>query len=156
MSIAQNENWSYLGHILTDLAEFLFAGPVGHGLSCGTTILKRINNTIHFRDIDELRAMIEEEKFDAIIDHCSELIKTRDDKTTCDLAKLLRATFYILNRQQPEAMTDFTSLIEDDECGPKIRSNALIKRASLFIQQCKDPQQDPIKAMADFTRGKNI
>lgn len=30
------------------------------------------------------------------------------------------------------------------------RSNALIKRASLHIQQCSDPEKDPLMSLADF------
>ena len=33
----------------------------------------------------------------------------------------------------------------------KVRVNALIKRASLFIQQCKDPSKDPELSFADFS-----
>jgi hypothetical protein len=30
------------------------------------------------------------------------------------------------------------------------RSNAFIKRASLFIQQCTDPEKDPLLSFKDF------
>ena len=60
---------------------------------------------------------------------------------------MLRGTFYILKKQSKEAMDDFTEIIEDESCDVKIRTNALIKRASLYIQQCKDPHQDPLKGM---------
>ena len=66
-------------------------------------------------------------------------------KDARDLAQLLRGTFYILSKQQDLAMSDLGVLIEDDSANSKIRANALIKRASLFIQQCKDPVQDPLK-----------
>ena len=33
----------------------------------------------------------------------------------------------------------------------KVKVNALIKRASLFIQQCKDPSKDPQLSFADFS-----
>ena len=38
-------------------------------------------------------------------------------------------------------MEDLTSLIVDETVGVKFRVNALIKRASLYIQQCKDPSK---------------
>lgn len=99
---------------------------------------------------DSLKELLDEEKFEKVIDHCSELIKSSEEKDTKDLAQLLRGTFYILCKQQDLAMSDLSSLISDDSANPKIRTNALIKRASLYIQQCKDPIQDPLKAMEDF------
>ena len=71
-----------------------------------------------------------------------QIFRTKDAR---DLAQLLRGTFYILSKQQDLAMSDLGVLIEDDSANSKIRANALIKRASLFIQQCKDPVQDPLK-----------
>ena len=49
-------------------------------------------------------------------------------------------------------MTDLTTLINDDSADVKIRVNALVKRASLFIQQCKDPTQDPELSFGDFAQ----
>ena len=94
---------------------------------------------------DTLKNLIVEEKFEKVIDHCSELIKSTEDKDARDLAQLLRGTFYILSKQQELAMSDLGTLIDDDSANSRIRTNALIKRASLFIQQCKDPVQDPLK-----------
>ena len=65
-------------------------------------------------------------------------------------ARLLRATFYILTKQQELAMADLTVLIDNPEVEVKLRVNALIKRASLYIQQCKDPSKDPQLSFADF------
>ena len=48
-------------------------------------------------------------------------------------------------------MEDLSDLIQDDKVSVKIRVNALIKRASLFIQQCKDPSKDPELSFKDFT-----
>jgi len=113
-------------------------------------------NGHQFGESDALKELIKEEKFEKVIDHCSELIKSSEDKDARDLAQLLRGTFYILSKQQDLAMSDLGVLIEDDSANSKIRSNALIKRASLFIQQCKDPVQDPLKAMADFSKAVEI
>jgi hypothetical protein len=65
-------------------------------------------------------------------------------------ARLLRATFYILTKQQDAAFSDLAAVIDDEEADPKIRVNALIKRASLYIQRCKDPVKDPQMSFADF------
>ena len=107
-------------------------------------LMKSIFKNI-FRDSDSLKELIDEEKFEKVIDHCSELIKSTENKDARDLSQLLRGTFYILSKQQDFAMSDLSSLIDDDSANPKIRTNALIKRASLYIQQCKDPVQDPLK-----------
>jgi len=107
-------------------------------------------------DSDSLKELIDEEKFEKVIDHCSELIKSTENKDARDLSQLLRGTFYILSKQQDFAMSDLSSLIDDDSANPKIRTNALIKRASLYIQQCKDPVQDPLKAMDDFKKAVEI
>ena len=110
-----------------------------------------------FREVEKLKEMIEDEKFSGIIEHCTELIKNENtEKSLKDLSLSLRGTFYILNKQQREAMSDLTTLIDDSEVSAKIRANALIKRASLYIQQCKDPQQDPLRAMADFSKAEEI
>ena len=47
-------------------------------------------------------------------------------------------------------MSDLTVLIENPEVEVKLRVNALIKRASLYIQQCKDPTKGPQLSFADF------
>jgi hypothetical protein len=54
--------------------------------------------------------------------------------------RLLRATFYILRKQPAEAMADLNQLINNNNASTtdvKIKANALIKRATLYIQQCK-------------------
>jgi len=37
-----------------------------------------------------------------------------------------------------------------------MRANALIKRASLYIQRCQDPQKDPLLSFKDFERATEI
>ena len=63
----------------------------------------------------------------------------------------MRATFYIFQKQMSEAMTDLTHLISCSTTDTKVKVNALIKRASLYIQQCKDPTKDPELSFADFS-----
>ena len=64
-----------------------------------------------FRESDSLKELIKEEKFEKVIDHCSELIKSTEDKDARDLAQLLRGTFYILSKQQDLAMSDLGVLL---------------------------------------------
>ena len=80
-----------------------------------------------------------------MVDACNEVINLSEDKHSKDLAQLLRGTFFILSKMQSEALTELAALIDDETTDAKIRVNALIKRASLYIQQCKDPVQDPLK-----------
>ena len=103
-------------------------------------------NEYDFRVVSRLKALVVEEKYNEIIDECCKILEsTETEKHDQDLAKSLRGTFYILKKQHEEAMEDFRDLIDDDSTDIKIRANALIKRASLYIQQCKDPKEDPLK-----------
>ena len=70
------------------------------------------------------------------IRHCDEEIESKGDRV--HEATLFRATFYILSKQADRAMEDLTRLIEEETASASIRVNALIKRASLYIQQCKE------------------
>jgi len=94
------------------------------------------------------RRCLRKEEYSDILPHCDQEISTNGLHSA--EARLLRATFYILTKQQDLAMEDLTTLIENEEAAAKLRVNALIKRASLFIQQCKDPSKDPQLSFADF------
>jgi len=114
------------------------------------------NGDSHSSDLEKLKTLVKEEKFEKIIDSCCEVLKSTDDANVKDLALLLRGTFYILNKQPQSALADLAVLIDNESCHSKIRVNALIKRASLTIQACKDPVQDPLKAMSDFSNAQEI
>jgi len=92
--------------------------------------------------------------YENIIKHCDEEIETKGDRV--HEATLLRATFYILSKQADVAMEDLTRLIEEETASANIRVNALIKRASLYIQQCKDPSKDPELSFADFEKAVEL
>jgi len=92
--------------------------------------------------------------YENIIGFCDQEIEMEGERTS--EARLLRATFYILTKQQDLAMKDLSALIENPEVGVKLRVNALIKRASLYIQQCKDPTKDPQLSFADFARAAEL
>merc|ERR1712179_559268 len=89
-----------------------------------------------------------------IIGNCDQEIAMEGDRS--HEARLLRATFYILTKQQEMAMADLTVLIENPDVDVKLRVNALIKRASLYIQQCKDPSKDPQLSFADFAAAAEL
>jgi len=94
------------------------------------------------------------EKYESIIENCTQEIECNGEHVY--LARLLRGTLYILSKQQSLAMADLTALIENEAVSKKIRVNALVKRASLFIQQCNDPTKDAELSFADFTMAVNI
>lgn len=71
-------------------------------------------------------------------------------------ALLLRATFRSLAKKYPEAIGDLTDLIEDDSADVKVRANALVKRASLYIHMCQDPHLDQEKSFSDLSRALEI
>lgn len=100
------------------------------------------------------RQALKMEQYEQVLAHCEEEISSSGPQTA--EAKLLRATFFILTKQQDLAMEDLTSLIGDETVGVKFRVNALIKRASLYIQQCKDPSKDPQLSFDDFSRAVEL
>jgi len=95
-----------------------------------------------------------EEKYGSIVEDCTQEIESNGEHT--QLARLLRGTFYILMKQPVAAMEDLTMLIDDSATSVKVRVNALVKRASLYIQQCKDPKKDPDLSFADFARAAEV
>jgi len=100
------------------------------------------------------REALRQSQYEDIIPHCNQEIE--GGGAQWGEARLLRATFYILTKQQELAMEDLTILIDDNTVDAKLRVNALIKRASLFIQRCKDPQKDPELSFADFALAVEI
>jgi import receptor subunit TOM70 len=100
------------------------------------------------------RECLKKEKFSEIIEHCDQ--ELAGDGLYSDEARLLRATFYILTKQQDLAMKDLSALIDNKDAAVKLRVNALIKRASLFIQQCKDPSKDPQLSFEDFAKAVEL
>jgi len=93
-------------------------------------------------------------EYENIIGNCDQEIAMEGERS--HEARLLRATFYILTKQQEMAMADLTVLIDNPEVDVKLRVNALIKRASLYIQQCKDPNKDPQLSFADFNQAVEL
>jgi import receptor subunit TOM70 len=114
-------------------------------------------NGVEFSAFSRAKQSLLEEKYANIIDDCTEEIEADPNTSTAHLARLLRGTFYALRKQQDMAMEDLTVLIDTgDAVDAKVRVNALIKRASLYIQMCKDPQKDPELALADFGQAVEI
>lgn len=73
--------------------------------------------------------------FGDIIQACTEEIETCEDESEYKLeAILLRGTFYLLSGQYDLSLNDFNAVINNKDADPKLRSNALTKRASLHMQ----------------------
>ena len=73
-------------------------------------------------------------------------------------AKLLKATFLVLTKQLPQALQLLSDVIVEakEDTEKKIIVNALVKRGSLYIQQCQDPQNDAKLSFADFNRAADL
>ena len=107
---------------------------------------------------------LRQETFEGVIPACNEelCLPLSDGSSSSggpidqSMCLLLRGTFYILNKQMQEAFGGLEKVINDETASVDVRVNALIKRASLFIQQCKDPHKDPELSLADFKRAEEL
>ncbi len=97
---------------------------------------------------------LRKEEYDQIVDACTEEIDSEGGHAK--EARVLRGTLYTLSKRPNEAMRDMDLIVEDDTAAAKLRVNALIKRASLYIQRCQDPIKDPEMAFADFARAVEL
>lgn len=78
------------------------------------------------------------QNYDCIIAACTEEIASSEsDSEYKDEATLMRGTFYLLTGQTTEAHDDFDRIIGKAEANVDLRTNALIKKASLKIQNDK-------------------
>ena len=96
------------------------------------------------------------QEFSKIIPLCDEEIESSGSQSK--KAKLLKATFLILTKQLPKALDLLSDVIKEStvEEDKKLLINALVKRASLYIQQCQDPKNDAILSFADFDKAADI
>ncbi|KAL5022635.1 hypothetical protein ScPMuIL_001790 [Solemya velum] len=82
---------------------------------------------------------LKEEKYGEIISLCSEELDLVDSLHKPE-ALLLRGTFYFLTTQLDLALTDFTSILKMDNVDKKIRTNTLVKKGSILLQQDKSTE----------------
>ncbi|KAK2158456.1 hypothetical protein LSH36_170g04057 [Paralvinella palmiformis] len=92
----------------------------------------------------------ENHDYDDIVQLCSMEINLSNSSYLPE-ALLLRATFYLLRGEGNKAMEDFDRLLELNDVDKRIKSNALIKRGSLQMQ---NGQTDA--ALADFQQAIDI
>lgn len=64
---------------------------------------------------------------------------------------LLRGTFYLLLGQHDKAIDDLEMIISNEEADKDVRVNALIKRATMYMQV-----ENPDKSFADFDKAISI
>ncbi|CAL7945260.1 unnamed protein product [Xylocopa violacea] len=79
---------------------------------------------------------VKKQEYDDVIPLCTEEINSSESDTLPHKMEvlLLRATFYLLLGQHDAAIEDFGTIINSDTVAKAIKVNALIKRASLFMQ----------------------
>jgi len=125
-------------------------------------IMKTLNCANHRIDGSDLSGYekalecLRQETYEGVISACNEDLSQLPSGSSPSMCLLLRGTFYILNKQMSLAFTDLEKVIDDQTASAPIRVNALIKRASLFIQQCKDPHRDPELSLADFKKAEEL
>ncbi|XP_008556932.1 mitochondrial import receptor subunit TOM70 [Microplitis demolitor] len=95
----------------------------------------------------EVIQMFKDEKYDEIIDACTNKIESSGPEDTQVKLKLhlLRGTFYLLLGQHEDAIEDLNAVINSEESPKNVKVNALIKRATMNMQL-----ENPDKCFADF------
>ncbi|KAI0231228.1 Mitochondrial import receptor subunit TOM70 [Lamellibrachia satsuma] len=92
----------------------------------------------------EALACLRQKRYHQIVRLCSAEIKL-SNSTQLSEALLLRATFYLLRGEGNKALEDFDRLIDISVADKRVRSNALIKRGSLKMQNGQQAE-----ALSDF------
>ena len=59
----------------------------------------------------------------------------------CHRARLLKATFLVLTKQLKPGLQELTAVVEEAGEDKKALVNALVKRGSLYIQRCHEPNE---------------
>lgn len=81
------------------------------------------------------KLLLDQGQYEGIVAACTEEIESSEAESEYKVeALLLRATFYMLTANYPEGTADLEAVIASELADKKIRSNALIKRASLAMQ----------------------
>lgn len=99
-----------------------------------------------FRGYAKARQALKNDKYDDVISYCSEEIDRPDfEPESCMEVFLLRATFFLLLGRHEDAIADLEKVINSESASKEVRVNALIKRASMYMQL-----ENPEKCFADF------
>lgn len=92
-------------------------------------------------------------RMEEVIPACTEEIdnELHEKENYIKEALILRGTFWLLMGQYDDALVDLNKVINDKTCDSKLRSNALIKRASLQMQT-----ENKDAAFEDFAKAVEI
>ncbi|KAJ4429814.1 hypothetical protein ANN_22018, partial [Periplaneta americana] len=102
------------------------------------------------RGLARAKQAFKSQNYEDIIPACSEEVESGDGSLKME-ALVLRATFHLLLGEHRKALSDFESVIENEEADIKLRVNALIKRASLHMQL-----EQSSKSIEDFNRAAEL
>lgn len=118
-----------------------------------TSISKNLQNDDTSLGFKKILKALEDQDYDAIIPLCTKEIDRKQSETLSHEMEvlLLRATFYLLLGEHDAALKDFGTIIDSTEASKEIKVNALIKRASLYIQL-----ENLEKTFIDFDLAINI
>uniref|UniRef100_A0A182Y5V8 Uncharacterized protein n=1 Tax=Anopheles stephensi TaxID=30069 RepID=A0A182Y5V8_ANOST len=100
------------------------------------------------------KALFEKGEYEAVVAACTEEIESSESESDYKLeALVLRGTMYNLIACYEEAKQDLDAVIELETADKRLRSNALIKRASLAMQT---QPETPGECFKFFTRAEEI
>ncbi|XP_058125293.1 mitochondrial import receptor subunit TOM70 [Anopheles ziemanni] len=95
------------------------------------------------------KALFDKGEYDGIVAACTEEIESSESESEYKLeALLLRGTFYNLMACYEEAKQDLEAVIELETADKKLRSNALIKLASLAMQTQPETPEECFRCFA--------
>lgn len=100
-----------------------------------------------FRGLLKVLECVKEQNYDDVIPLCNEELNSSEPNTLLYRMEVLltRATFYLLLGQHDAAIEDLGTIIDNDSVSNGLKVNALIKRATLFMQL-----ENPEKSFCDF------
>lgn len=102
------------------------------------------------RGLARAKQAFKSQNYEDIIPACNEEFESEDDSHRME-AFVLRATFHLLLGEHKKAMSDFQAVIENEHANVKLQVNALIKRASLYMQL-----EQSSKSLEDFDRAADL
>ena len=81
------------------------------------------------------------------------------DGFDCNLlhrARLLKATFLVLTKQLKPGLEELTAVVEESGEDKKALVNALVKRGSLYIQRCHEPNEVLLNPVPSQNKNSDI
>lgn len=94
---------------------------------------------------------IKEQRYDDVIPLCTEELDSSESDINKMKVLLLRATFYLLLGEHDAALKGCATIIDDETVPTDMRVNALVKRATLYMQL-----ENPEKSFEDFQRATEL